>query len=72
MKLNSKFNLALIAFIYLFISYSLCSSHELPQSGYISRRKRFCSTPLEFIVLIFLFVIIFYDHISKFLSKFKL
>lgn len=72
MNLNSKLNLALIAFTYLFISYSLCSSHELPQSGYISQRKRFCSKPLDFIILIYLFVILFYDHISKFLSKFKL
>lgn len=71
MKIYSKLYLALVGFIYLFISYSLCSSHELPKSGYISRRKNFCSTPLDVLVLIFLFIILFLDNITNFISKFK-
>jgi len=72
MKFKEKIYLALIGFTYLFISYSLCSSYELPDSGYISRRKRFCSTPLHMLVFICLFIILFYDNISNFISKFKL
>jgi hypothetical protein len=71
MKIYSKLYLALVGFVYLFISYALCSSHELPESGYVSRRKRFCSTPLDLLVLICLFIILFLDNITNFISKFK-
>ena len=59
MKLNRKnlYNFAAIILILLF-SYSICSTHELPTTGYVSRRKRFCSTPFYVTVLI-VFILIF-------------
>ena len=60
MKLYQKiFNFVLIIFI-LFLSYLVCSSHEKPTAGgYITRRKRFCSTPF-FIIFLFVFIMYFF------------
>ena len=60
MKLNKKISHFLAAILFLLVSYLLCSTHEKPTSGYISRRKRFCSTPFYvFIILCFIFVFMF-------------
>jgi len=58
MKLKDKFKQFFIAILFLFISYSLCSTHEIPISGYVSRRKSFCSMPF-YIYIIIAFVLIF-------------
>lgn len=60
MKLKEKFTQFFIVMLMLLISYSLCSTHELPSQGqgYISRRKRFCGTPIYIYVFI-AFILIF-------------
>jgi hypothetical protein len=59
MKFNKKniYNFFIIILI-LFFSYSICSTHERPNSGYISRRKSFCSTPF-YIIFLVAFILIF-------------
>ena len=60
MKLNKKISHFLIVILMLLVSYLLCSSHEKPTSGYVSKRKRFCSTPFfVFVILCFIFIFIF-------------
>jgi len=49
----------ILALFFLFLSYSICSTHERPTSGYISRRKSFCSTPF-YIILLFAFILYFF------------
>ena len=44
----------------LLLSYSLCPTHEKPTSGYISKRKRFCSMPFYIIVIISLTFLFFF------------
>ena len=57
MKLNEKYRNFLLCILFLMISYSLCSTHEMPTSGYVSRRKRFCSMP--FYLILFLTIVIY-------------
>ena len=60
MKFKDKLNVFLVAIVYLSISYLLCSTHERPTTGYVSRRKIFCSNPLYIYILIALvFIFIF-------------
>lgn len=59
MNLKNKIKTFIIAFILLLFSYSICSTHEKPSSGYISKRKRFCSTPF-YLIVIFLFIVILF------------
>ena len=58
MKFKKKIYDFLIVILILFLSYSICSTHERPTSGYISRRQSFCSTPFYITVLI-TFILIF-------------
>ena len=64
MKLDTKniYNFVVII-LFLFFSYSLCSSHEYPTSGYISKRKSFCSTPFYIIFIASLFFYIFFFNL---------
>ena len=50
MNKNLSFFLGII--LMLLISYSLCSTHERPTSGYVSKRKLFCSTPFYIIIIV--------------------
>ena len=61
MKIKEKTKLFLFIILWFAISYSLCSSHEIPNtSGYVSRRKMFCSTSFYVIVLtVFILIFIF-------------
>jgi hypothetical protein len=59
MKLKEKFKQFIIIIMVLLLSYSLCSTHELPSQGYISRRKSFCSMPFYVIVLFSILIIFF-------------
>ena len=62
MKLNEKYRNFLLCILLLMFNYSLCSTHEMPTSGYVSRRKSFCSMPfylILFILLIYFFYYIF-------------
>lgn len=60
MKIYQKiFNFTFVILI-LFFSYLVCSSHEIPNTtGYITKRKRFCSTPF-YIIFVFAFIIYFF------------
>lgn len=61
MKIYKKFERFILVFVLLLFSYSICSSHELPSSGYVSKRKAFCSIPF-YIIIIFAVVLNFlYD-----------
>lgn len=61
MKIKEKIKLFLFIIVWFAISYSLCSSHEIPNtSGYVSRRKRFCSTPFYVFIIISLIVVLIY------------
>jgi hypothetical protein len=61
MKIKKKIKLFLFIILWFAISYSLCSSHEIPNtSGYVSRRKRFCSTPFYVFIIVSLIVILIY------------
>jgi hypothetical protein len=59
MKLNKKniYTFAVVL-LFLFFSYSICSTHERPTSGYVSRRKSFCSTPF-YVIFIIAFILFF-------------
>lgn len=60
MKFKEKIKIFMVAFLMLLFSYSLCSTHERPTSGYVSRRKIFCSTPLYiFVILLFILIFVF-------------
>ena len=63
MKLKEKMNIFLFIILWFTISYLLCSTHELPTTtnGYISRRKRFCSTPFYIFVIISIVVVFMYN-----------
>lgn len=62
MKLKEKLNVFIFVMLYFSISYLLCSTHEMPNTtGYVSRRKRFCSTPFYVFIIISLIVILFYN-----------
>ena len=58
--MNIKIKPLIYCIIFLLISYGLCSTHEKPNtSGYYSRRKMFCSTPLYITILISIIVFLF-------------
>ena len=57
MKINEKYRNFLLFILLLMFNYSLCSTHEMPTSGYVSRRKSFCSMP--FYLILFLTIIIY-------------
>jgi len=57
MKINQKIYEFLLVILLLALSYSLCSTHERPVSGYVSRRKSFCSVPFYLILSV---TLIFY------------
>ena len=62
MKLKEKLNVFIFVMLYFSINYLLCSTHEMPNTtGYVSRRKRFCSTPFYVFIIISLIVILFYN-----------
>lgn len=58
MKIKEKIKVFLFMILWFTISYLLCSSHEMPnKSGYISIRKRWCSTPFYVSIIISLVVV---------------
>ena len=62
MKIKEKIKIFLIIIVWFAISYSLCSSHEMPNtSGYVSRRKRFCSTPFYIFIIVALIVVFIFN-----------
>jgi hypothetical protein len=58
-NLKNKINTFIITVLFLLISYLICSTHETPTTGYISKRKIFCSTPF-YLILIVAFILIFF------------
>lgn len=62
MKFKEKMKIFLFVIFYFTISYLLCSTHELPAtSGYITRRKRFCSTPFYIFIIVALIVVFIFN-----------
>lgn len=58
MKIKEKIKAFLFMILWFTIGYLLCSSHEIPNaSGYISIRKRWCSTPFYVSIIISLVVV---------------
>jgi len=61
MKIKEKIKLFLFIILWFAISYSLCSTHEMPNtSGYVSKRKRFCSTPFYVFIIVTLIGVLIY------------
>ncbi len=67
-----KFKQFLISLLFIllivFLSYSLCSTHELSnKNGYISRRKRFCTSSLstKFIgtIIVYILIHLYYTYL---------
>ena len=60
MKIYQKIYNFTFVILILFFSYLVCSSHEKPTTGgYITKRKRFCSTPF-YIIFVFAFIMYFF------------
>lgn len=60
MKFKEKINIFILVILYFSISYLLCSTDVIPSSSnYLSRRKKFCSTPYYILIIIALVVLIY-------------
>jgi hypothetical protein len=71
MKLNPTTKGLIIFFLYVLISYAICTTHEITAPhGYVTRRKRFCALPFWKMLMITIAVCIFIYYFPIIESKF--
>ena len=56
MKINQNIYWILLVFLTVALSYALCYTHEMPVSGYVSKRKVFCAMPFYLVLSVTLIV----------------